>query len=59
MVSLSNTLMLEIMQIISHGEIALAPKLALLHMAEYIISAIAFLDEGKSILMCELKSHVM
>ena len=45
--------------IILYGEIALIPKLASPHMAEYIISAVAFLNEGASLLMCELESHVM
>ena len=56
MVSLSKHTDLEIMQ---YGGIALIPKLASPHTAEYIISAVAFLDEGASLLMCELESHVM
>ena len=59
MVSLANILRPEIMQFISYGEVAMVPKLASPHMAEYIISAVAFLDEGVSLLMCELESHVM
>ena len=47
------------MRLILYGEVALIPKLGSPHTAEYIISAVAFLDEGASLLMCELESHVM